>query len=35
MTGRRVQHLVVRGKSFQVRLYVPADLQSVLSCCRF
>ncbi|ABI64450.1 MULTISPECIES: site-specific integrase [Maricaulis] len=30
MSGRRVQHLVVRGKSFQVRLYVPVDLQSVL-----
>lgn len=30
MSGRRVQHLVVRGKSFQVRLYVPVDLQPVL-----
>ena len=30
MSGRRVQHLVARGKSFQVRLYVPVDLQPVL-----
>jgi integrase len=30
MSGRRVQHLVVWGKSFQVRLYVPVDLQPVL-----
>ncbi len=26
MSGRRVQHLVVRGKSFQVRLYIPVGL---------
>lgn len=30
MSGRRVQHLVVRGKSYQVRLYVPVDLQRML-----
>ena len=30
MSGRRMQHLVERGKSFQVRLYVPVDLQPVL-----
>ncbi|RKQ96553.1 hypothetical protein [Maricaulis sp. W15] len=30
MSGRRVQHFVVRGKSFQVRLYVPVDLQRAL-----
>lgn len=30
MSGRRVQHLVERGRGFQVRLPVPVDLQQVL-----
>ena len=30
MSGRRVQHLVARGRGFQVRLPVPADVQCLL-----
>lgn len=30
MSGRRVQHLVERGRGYQVRLPVPVDIQTVL-----
>ena len=30
VSGRRVQHLVARGRGFQVRLPVPADVQCLL-----